>query len=94
MLDGYQVTSPDRSIETTVSVVDGTLTYELVRDGTTAVVAPSGLGFRLREPALDLTTGLTWAPGALDDVTEADGSDPAWLQIRAHMNKTAPAHRE
>ena len=40
VLAGHQVTSPDGSIETNVDVVDGTLTYEVVRDGSTTVVAP------------------------------------------------------
>jgi hypothetical protein len=36
---------------------------------------------------LVLTDGArTWEPEDLDTVTEADASDPSWLQIKAHMN--------
>lgn len=88
VLDGYRVTSPDRSVVAGVDVVDGTLTYEVVRDGRTTVVAPSGLGLRLREPALDLTTGLTIASVDRDVVDET--WTPAWgndARIRNHASE-------
>ncbi|GAA4712250.1 alpha-glucosidase [Promicromonospora umidemergens] len=87
-LDGYQVASPDRSIEVGVEAVDGTLTYEVVRDGRTTVLEPSGLGFRLREPALDLTTGLTITSVERSVVDET--WTPAWgddARIRNHANE-------
>jgi hypothetical protein len=58
-LEGHTVASPDGSLEATVTVLGGRLTYQVVRDHTTTVVAPSGLGFTLRQPAVDLTTGLS-----------------------------------
>ncbi|WP_084468485.1 glycoside hydrolase family 97 catalytic domain-containing protein [Promicromonospora sukumoe] len=87
-LDGYTVSSPDRSIEAAVDVVDGTLTYEVVRDGTTTVVAPSGLGLTLREPAVDLTEGLTVTSTERDVVDET--WTPAWgndARVRNHANE-------
>ena len=88
VLDGHRVSSPDRSIEADIDVVDGTLTYEVVRDGKTTVVAPSGLGLELREPALDLTTGLTVVSTERDVVDET--WTPAWgndAQVRNHANE-------
>lgn len=87
-LDGHRVSSPDRSLVAGVDVVDGTLTYEVVRDGRTTVVAPSGLGLRLREPALDLTTGLTVASVDRDVVDET--WTPAWgndARVRNRANE-------
>ncbi|MFD7026158.1 glycoside hydrolase family 97 catalytic domain-containing protein [Promicromonospora sukumoe] len=87
-LDGYTVSSPDRSIEAGVDVVDGRLTYEVVRDGTTSVVAPSGLGLKLRQPAVDLTTGLSI------EATERSVVDETWTaawgndaRVRNHANE-------
>ncbi|MFD2795462.1 glycoside hydrolase family 97 catalytic domain-containing protein [Promicromonospora vindobonensis] len=88
VLDGYQAASPDRSIELGVEVVDGTLTYEVVRDRRTTVIEPSALGFRLREPALDLTTGLTVTSTERDVVDET--WTPAWgndARIRNNANE-------
>ncbi|MFD7310344.1 glycoside hydrolase family 97 catalytic domain-containing protein [Promicromonospora sp. NPDC059942] len=88
VLDGWMVSSPDRSIEATVDVVDGTLTYEVVRDGTTTVVAPSGLGLTLREPAVDLTTGLTVE--STDRAVVDETWTPAWgndARVRNHANE-------
>lgn len=76
VLDGYTASSPDRSIEAGVDVVAGTLKYEVVRDGTTTVVAPSRLGLTLREPEVDLTTGLTVTSTERDVVDET--WTPAW----------------
>ncbi|MGF0115471.1 glycoside hydrolase family 97 catalytic domain-containing protein [Promicromonospora sp. Marseille-Q5078] len=87
-LDGYGVSSPDGSLEARVAVVDGGLSYEVVRDGDTTVVAPSALGFRLREPALDLTTGFTITSTERDVVDET--WTPAWgndAQVRNHANE-------
>lgn len=88
VLDGHRVASPDRSVVAAVDVVDGTLTYEVVRDGRTTVVAPSGLGLRLREPAVDLTAGLTIASVERDVVDET--WTPAWgndAQVRNHASE-------
>ncbi|MFI9486108.1 glycoside hydrolase family 97 catalytic domain-containing protein [Promicromonospora sp. NPDC052451] len=87
-LDGHRVASPDRSIEATVGVVDGTLTYEVVRDRTTTVVAPSGLGLTLRDPAVDLTAGLSITSTDRDEVDET--WTPAWgndARVRNHANE-------
>lgn len=87
-LDGEVVASPDGSIETTVAVVGGRLTYEVVRDQTTSVVAPSGLGFRLGQPAIDLTQGLR-----IDSVERAVVDEtwtPAWgtsSSVRNHASE-------
>lgn len=85
---GESVVSPDGTLRASVGVVGGRLTYEVVRDGATTVVAPSGLGFTLRQPALDLRAGLTILSV---DRTEIDETwTPAWgtsSKVRNHANE-------
>lgn len=85
---GESVASPDGTLRATVGVVGGRLTYEVVRDGTTSVVAPSGLGFTLRTPALDLRSGLSVLSVERAEVDET--WTPAWgtaSEIRNHANE-------
>ncbi|MEI5674152.1 MULTISPECIES: glycoside hydrolase family 97 catalytic domain-containing protein [unclassified Nocardioides] len=85
---GDSVASPDGTLRATVGVVGGRLTYEVVRDGTTTVVAPSGLGFTLRQPALDLRTGLTVTSVERKEIDET--WTPAWgtaSRVRNHANE-------
>lgn len=85
---GESATSPDGSLRATVGVVAGRLTYEVVRDGTTTVVAPSGLGFTLRVPAADLRAGLSVTGTERREVDET--WTPAWgtaSKIRNHAQE-------
>ncbi|MGJ9411654.1 glycoside hydrolase family 97 catalytic domain-containing protein [Aeromicrobium sp. CF4.19] len=75
-LDGEEVSSPDGSISATVGVVDGRLTYEVVRDGATSVVSPSGLGFTLSDPDVDLTEDMEITGVERD--THDETWTPAW----------------
>ena len=69
------VASPDGSVSASVGIDDGRLSYDVMRDDV-AVVAPSTLGFVLRQPELDLTEGF--------EIVSADETDideewtPAW----------------
>ncbi|QJW38001.1 glycoside hydrolase family 97 catalytic domain-containing protein [Cellulosimicrobium protaetiae] len=86
--DGHEVSSPDGSLDLTLGAVDGRLTYDVVRDGTTTVVGASGLGLVLRDPAVDLTTGMT-----IESVERAEVDEtwtPAWgtaSSVRNHANE-------
>lgn len=85
---GDSVSSPDGSLRATVGVVDGRLTYEVVRDGATSVVAPSGLGFTLRLPAADLRSGMSITGTDRREIDET--WTPAWgtaSKIRDHAQE-------
>ncbi|OLT50898.1 glycoside hydrolase family 97 catalytic domain-containing protein [Cellulosimicrobium sp. CUA-896] len=85
---GHDVVSPDGTLDLTVGVVDGRLTYDVVRDGTTSVVGASGLGLVLRDPDVDLTSGMTIASVERDEVDET--WTPAWgtqSSVRNHANE-------
>jgi len=87
-LDGDVVSSPDGTLRANVGLVDGRLTYEVVRDGGTTVVAPSGLGFTLRRPALDLRSGMSVLSVERAEVDET--WTPAWgtaSRVRNHANE-------
>lgn len=87
-LDGHEVSSPDGSLDLTVGVVDGRLTYDVVRDGTTTVVGASGLGLVLRSPDVDLTSGMTVESVERDEIDER--WTPAWgtsSSVRNHANE-------
>ncbi|MBD5785933.1 glycoside hydrolase family 97 catalytic domain-containing protein [Cellulosimicrobium terreum] len=75
-ISGEEVTSPDGSLDLTLGVVDGRLTYDVVRDGTTTVVGASGLGLALRDPDVDLTSGMTIESVERDEIDET--WTPAW----------------
>ncbi|WP_454041806.1 glycoside hydrolase family 97 catalytic domain-containing protein [Cellulosimicrobium sp. Marseille-Q8652] len=87
-LSGHDVVSPDGSLDLTVGVVDGRLSYDVVRDGSTTVVDASGLGLVLRGPDVDLTSGM-----AIESVERAEVDEtwtPAWgtqSSVRNHANE-------
>lgn len=87
-ITGHDVVSPDGSLDLTLGVVDGRLTYDVVRDGSTSVVGASGLGLALRGPDVDLTTGMT-----IESVERAEVDEtwtPAWgtqSSVRNHANE-------
>jgi hypothetical protein len=83
-LGGHAATSPDGSLEARVDVRDGRLTYEVVRDGTTTVVAPSGLGFTLSRPDVDLTRELSIT--SVGRATIDETWTPAWGTSSAVRN--------
>lgn len=87
-LTGESVASPDGSLVATLATVDGRLTYDVVRDGSTTVVAPSGLGFTLSDPVVDLTTGMTIT--SVERRTADESWTPAWgtdSRIRNHYDE-------
>lgn len=87
-MTGDTVSSPDATLSATVGVVDGRLTYGVVRDGTTTVVAPSGLGFTLTEPAVDLTAGMSVT--SVERSSKDETWTPAWgsdSRIRNQYNE-------
>lgn len=87
-LDGERVSSPDGSLDVSVAAVAGRLTYQVVRDGTTTVVAPSGLGMTLRQPAIDLTSGMRILSAERRTVDET--WTPAWgtsSRVRNHAQE-------
>ncbi|MEN5074139.1 glycoside hydrolase family 97 catalytic domain-containing protein [Isoptericola cucumis] len=87
-LDGHDVASPDGTLDLTVGLVDGRLTYDVVRDGTTTVVDASGLGLVLGDPDVDLTSGMSIESVERDVVDET--WTPAWgteSSVRNHANE-------
>ena len=87
-LDGESVASPDGSLVATLAVVDGRLTYDVVRDEETTVVAPSGLGLTLSDPVVDLTAGMSIT--SVEHSTTDDTWTPAWgtsSKIRNHYDE-------
>lgn len=86
--DAERVSSPDGSLDVSLGVVDGRLTYAVDRDATTSVVAPSGLGLKLSEPSVDLTTGMEILSVERDTADET--WTPAWgtqSSVRNHYNE-------
>lgn len=84
-LSGESVESPDGSLVATVGLVDGRLTYGVVRDEDTTVVAPSGLGMTLSEPSVDLTADMRIV--SVDRSSTDETWTPAWgpdSQVRNH----------
>ncbi len=81
------IASPDGSVSASVGVDDGRLSYDVTRDDT-AVIAPSTLGFVLRQPEIDLTEGfeiLSTEEAEIDEEwTPAWGTD---ARIRNQANE-------
>lgn len=81
------VQSPDGTISVEVSATDGVLRYQVDRDQST-IVSPSTLGFVLKNPALDLTSGFS-----IDSVERREIDEtwtPAWgtsAKVRNHANE-------
>lgn len=85
--DSHSVASPDGSLTASIGLEDSRLRYDVVRDGT-AVVAPSALGFVLRQPDIDLTEGFEIV--SVDTAEIDEEWTPAWgtdARIRNHANE-------
>jgi len=84
----HVVSSPDGKLDASVGLDNGRLTYAVSRDETTSVVAPSGLGFVLKNPAADLTSGIEIIDTTTDVIDER--WTPSWgtvSSVRNHANE-------